>query len=335
MRKKEVMMTALLVVVAAVMCSRMAATVLPADEVLPTAPDYGDASQWYEKDRGAGADIFYILSTETSDYPWHDGRTVHYADTYADSLRQPMTDEIEGVDRLVSGPLNYYAPYYRQCSLQSFTSDSLVSLRMAVPTDDVRRAFGYYLQHQNGGRPFILAGYSQGAMIALQLLREMDDETYGRMVAAYIIGANITQEMLEECPRIRPAQGADDTGVTVCYNSVRDVDCALWHNSAVVINPVNWRTDGEAATLVTEPSPLIALDRQQKDTLTVRADTRAGVVLVDGYRGTDYVLPLVGREGNYHSREIWLYRAQLRQNMLQRAAAFSSRVMHTRRESSQ
>ena len=36
----------------------------------------------------------------------------------------------------------------------------------------------------------------------------------------------------------------------------------------------------------------------------------------------DYILPLIGKEGNYHSREIWLYRDQLRENMQQRADAF-------------
>ena len=186
----------------------------------------------------------------------------------------------------------------------------------------MRRAFAHYLKHQNQGRPFVLAGFSQGALIALELMREMDDSTYARMVAAYIIGTNISQEMLDSVPRIRPAQRADDTGVTICYNSVRDASCTLWPRSAVAINPVNWRTDSQEATLVTEPTPLQPVAAQQKDTLTVHLDTASNLLFVSGYSATDYVLPLIGKEGNYHSREIWLYRDQLRENIQQRVSAF-------------
>ena len=293
-----------------------------ADGYIPAEPTYDDASQWYITDRQAEADIFYVISTETGDYPSADGSLCHYADTYADSLRLPLLSEMEGVDTLLSGRLNFYSPYYRQCSLQSFESDSLARQRLPLALDDVRRAFAHYLKHQNQGRPFVLAGFSQGALIALELMREMDDSTYSRMVAAYIIGTNISQEMLDSVPRIRPAQRADDTGVTICYNSVRDASCTLWPRSAVAINPVNWRTDSQEATLVTEPTPLQPVATQQKDTLAVHLDTASNLLFVSGYSATDYVLPLIGKEGNYHSREIWLYRDQLRENIQRRVSAF-------------
>ena len=229
---------------------------------------------------------------------------------------------MQGVDALISGSLNYYSPYYRQCSLQTFASDSLVQARLPIATDDVRRSFRYYLDRLNSGRPFVLAGFSQGAMIMLQLMKEMDNATYSRMIAAYAIGVTISQETLDACPRIVPARCADDTGVTVCYNSVRDSSCAMpgWTRSAVAINPVNWRTDATPATLITEPSPLIPLEKQRRDTLTVTLHPSSGLLLVDGYTGTDYILPLIGKEGNYHSREIWLYRDHLRDNIARRTA---------------
>lgn len=287
-------------------------------ETVPAQPDYTESSQWYTTNRSGEADIFYITSTETSDYRLINGEICHYADTYSDSLRAPLTGEMKGVDRLLSGSLNFYAPYYRQCSMQSFTSDSLTTARLSMPSDDIRRAFYYYLTTINTERPFILAGYSQGAMIALQLMREMDDAAYQRMVAAYIIGAPITQEQLYECPKIKPAQGADDTGVTICYNSVRDASCSMWQCSAVCINPVNWRTDAEPAILVTVPSPRIPTEQQKEDNLTISVDVTSKLLFVSGFTGTDYILPIVGKEGNYHSREIWLYREQLCKNMQER-----------------
>ena len=320
--RKNFRATMLLPLMAGLLALTACSTRQMADGYIPAEPNYGEASQWYITDRQGEADIFYVISTETGDYTAADGSLCHYADTYADSLRLPMLSEMEGVDTLLSGRLNFYAPYYRQCSLQSFESDSLARQRLPLALGDVRRAFAHYLKHQNQGRPFVLAGFSQGALIALELMREMDDSTYARMVAAYIIGTNISQEMLDSVPRIHPAQRADDTGVTICYNSVRDASCALWPRSAVAINPVNWRTDSQEATLITEPTPLQPVAAQQKDTLTVHLDTASNLLFVSGYSATDYVLPLIGKEGNYHSREIWLYRHQLRENIQQRVSAF-------------
>ena len=287
---------------------------------VPMAPDYQDPGQWYITDRGAAADVFYIISTETGDYPLPNGEICHYADTYNDSIRAPLYGEMLGVDTLVSGQLNFFSPYYRQCSLQTFQSDSLTSALMPLAMDDVRRAFQYYLEHNNNGRPFILAGFSQGAHIMLELLKEMDDDTFQRMIAAYVIGITIT----DDDPHIVAAKRADDTGVTICYNSVRDTGCAMsgWTNSSIAINPVNWRTDSTHALLITEPSPLLPVAEQKKDTMTVHLDTASGLLIVEGYTAQDYMLPLLGVEGNYHTREIWLYRDQLRDNMALRASSF-------------
>ena len=305
--------------------SMLLSSSLHAGDVLPPVPDYNNRSQWFVSDRQGAADIFYVISTETGDYQLLDGSLCHYADTYNDSVRVALTGEMEGVDRLLSGNLNYYSPYYRQCSLQSFTNDSLVSERLPVALEDVSRAFNYYLGHMNHGRPFVLAGYSQGAMAVLQLVQEMDSVTCSRMVAAYAIGVNIPQSLLDSCHRIVPARAADDTGVTIAYNSVRDSGCVvhgLGDDNAVAINPVNWCTDATPATLVTVPSPAKPEAEQQVDTLTVRLDPATRLLLVDGFTGTDYVLPLIGKEGNYHSREIWLYREQLRENIARRTRAW-------------
>lgn len=289
---------------------------------LPTEPDYQDPTQWYISDRKAEVDIFYIISTETADYKLPNGETCHYADTYNDSLRAPLYGEMLGVDTLVSGNLNFYSPYYRQCSLQSFENDSLKAARMPLAISDVRKSFQYYLSHQNAGRPFILAGFSQGAHIMLQLLQEMDDTVFSRMIAAYAIGITIP----EASRHVVAAKGPDDTGVTICYNSVRDTSCAMrgWTKSSIAVNPVNWRTDDTPATLITEPSPLLPVAMQKKDTMTVHLDLPTGLLIVEGYTAKDYVLPLIGLEGNYHTREIWLYRDQLRENMALRAKSWIS-----------
>ncbi|MBO4815244.1 MAG: DUF3089 domain-containing protein [Muribaculaceae bacterium] len=292
---------------------------------LPMAPDYNDTTQWYVQDRHGVADIFYIVSTETDDYQLPDSPIFHFADTYNNDVRAALHGEMVGVDHLLSGSHNFYSPYYRQCTMQAFMADSLVAMRLPLAMEDVSRAFRHYLKHMNQGRPFILAGFSQGAMAVVHLLQEMDSATYDRMIAAYVIGANVPQQLVDTCSRVVPVKGADDTGVTICYNSVRDPGCMLHmlgDDNAIGINPVNWRTDATPATLVTVPSPGHHDDEQQTDTLTVHLDPATKLLLVDGYTGTHYVLPLIGKVGNYHSLELWLYRKELCENMALRTRAY-------------
>lgn len=280
----------------------------PKGETIPEEPDYADTTQWYVADRDAAVDVFYIVSTECDDYTLV-GKPMHYADTRNDSIRALLYGEMEGVDRLLAGELNYYSPYYRQVTMETYTSDSLVEARMPLAYGDVRRAFDYYMEHYNNGRPFILAGFSQGAMAVVDLLNEMADSTYSRLVAAYVIGYKVT----DTNAHIRPAKDSADLGVTICYNSVRDNSCAvpiLSDGNLVAINPVSWSTDATPATLI---------DPRYGDTLTVTLDTASLLLHIDGYMRNDYMLPLIGCEGNYHCLEISLFSDVLRRNIALRA----------------
>ena len=285
----------------------------PKNEVALAEPDYSDTSQWYIADRGAAVDVFYIVSTECDDYTL-DGKPMHYADTRNNSIRALLYGEMAGVDHLLAGELNYYSPYYRQVTMETYTSDSLVDARMPLAYGDVRKAFAYYLEHYNQGRPFILAGFSQGGMAVVDLLKAMDDSTYSRLAVAYVIGYKVT----DTNAHIRPAQDSADLGVTVCYNSVRDNSCAipfLSDGNLMAINPVNWSIDATPAMLV---------DPRYGDTLTVTLDTTSLLLHVGGYTRNDYMLPLVGCEGNYHCLEISLFRDCLRRNIALRASRASA-----------
>ena len=300
-------------VVLLVGCCRKA---VPQDEVMPSVPDYADSTQWHVAFRNAPVDVFYIISTETGDYATSDGQICHYADTYVDSLRQPMLSEMAGVDELLCGNLNYFSPYYRQCTLESFVDEALANERMKMPMEDVRRSFDYYLKNLNHGRPFILMGFSQGAAAVVDLLKQMPDSVYSHMVAAYVFGWRVTDSDMAGTSHFRPALDSNDLGVTICYNSVRDNSCAtplISDGNRIAINPVNWCTDATPATLVSPISP---------DTVTATLDTVSKLLIVSGYTPDDYIIPLIGRDGNYHKLEISLYRQVLQRNIALRARTF-------------
>ncbi len=283
---------------------------------LPPEPDYSDPCQWYARERGASADIFYIISTETGDH-LRKGDTCHYADTYDDEMRFAMLREMHAVDSFYSGGFNYYSPYYRQASMQSWTSIELALQRLPPAIADVKRSWQYYIEHLNHGRPFVIAGFSQGAHIMIDIIKEMPDSVFSRMVAAYTIGYRVTTSDMNSTPRLQPAQGATDTGVTICFNSVKSADCEIPIVSAgnqLCINPVNWRTD-------TVSTPFVYYGSRQNDTLSVRCDPDSHLLIVDGYE-EKYIMPIIGRKGNYHNMELKFYYPYIRQNIADRIAAF-------------
>ena len=283
---------------------------------IPLKPLYDDPMQWYMQDRNGVADIFYVISTETGDHLMG-GDTCHFADVYDNTLRKKMLREMYAVDSFYSDRLNYYSPYYRQVSMESWASMNTAMVRLPLAISDVKRSWDYYMEHLNRGRPFILAGFSQGAYIMMELLNTMPDSVFRRMIAAYAIGYRITQEDLDRHPRIKPAQGATDLGVTICYNSVRSPDCAIpivTDGNVVCINPVNWRTD-------TVSVPFVFRGSKKNDTLSVRCDPESHLLIVSGYNH-EHFLPVIGRPGNYHYRELKFYYPYIRQNMADRVDAY-------------
>ena len=217
---------------------------------------------------------------------------------------------MQGVDRRFGGELNFHSPYYRQVTMDTYADMKALKRRFPVAMGDARRAFKHYLKEVNGGRPFVLAGFSQGGQIVVELLKEMPDSIAQRMVAAYVLGWKISKEELEKYPVIRPAQRSDDTGVTICYNSVRrpeDASELVSGGNAVAINPVNWRTDSTPAIM--------------HDTLTVTLDPATKLLLVDGYDVVDYDTSFF-REGCYHTFEIRWYSDYLLENIEARTEAW-------------
>ena len=280
-------------------------------EVIPEAPDYASPEAWYVTDRGGAVDLFYISSTETFDTS--EGRRLYHFAQAADSSACPgMRAEMQGVDRIMGGDLNFYSPFYRQVTMETYADTALISSRFPLAMDDVRTAFKYYVDELSGGRPFVLAGFSQGAEALVELLKEMPDNLQDRLVAAYVLGWKITSEDLA-ASAIRPAQGSDDTGVTICYNSVETPSAAsplVSEGNVVAINPVNWCTDATPAVLF--------------DSLTVALDPETKLLLVDGYEGTGYAWKPYFQDGCYHTFEIRWYGDHLRENIAQRCEAYLS-----------
>ena len=285
----------------------------------PSAPDYADTTQWYITDRQGEADVFYIISTETGDHMIGND-TSHYADTHDAYQRNRMRHEMHAVDSFYSGRFNYYSPYYRQASIQSWVSEELAYSRLPLAMDDCIRSWEYYLAHYNQGRPFVLAGFSQGAVAVMEIMRRMPDSVAARFVAAYTIGYKVTAHDTATCRLLRPATGATDTGVTICFNSAKSPECEIdlvSGGNLYGINPVNWRTD-------TVSTPFVLYGKKQNDTLSAHYDPESRMVLVDGYKNNK-PMAFIGVPGNYHHMELKFYYPYIRKNIADRVDAYFSR----------
>lgn len=281
---------------------------------IPQAPNYTDTTMWLTEDRdttGMGADVFYVVSTWEEDWKTEDSVVCHYADVWNPVHREHMSREMNRIAAYMAPDNRFYAPYYRHTTMETFLTlnDDTIRHRTRLSMADVCAAFDRFQAQRDKKRPLIIAGFSQGGMAVVELLKHIDDETYRQLAAAYILGYKVTPEDTLQTKHIKAAQGETDTGVTICYNTVKDVRYIqpLIAATCMGINPVNWRTDATPAIL--------------HDTITVTLSPEYHVLVVSGYSGSEYP-PYKNflNVGDIHSCEPWLYSECLQKNIAVRVS---------------
>ena len=218
--------------------------------------DYSQAANWLSLPSSADkeVDVFYLYPT-----------TYHM-----ENENDPKICEIDNPVMVKNAKLalklqatafetagNIYAPYYRQVDASyslSLSLDEQEKIIGGLARADVFAAFDYYIKNYNNGRPFILAGHSQGSNMLIYLLSEYmkeNPEVYQRMIAAYVVGYSVTDEYFSENPHLKFAQGPDDTGVIISYNTQAPViegNNPVVLPGAQVINPITWTREETLAT---------------------------------------------------------------------------------------
>ena len=276
------------------------------EENLDTPPDYSDKNFWLNVEPAYSAkgvseaestpgqvnsgqvnpgktkiDIFYIhpttyLSRASWNAPWQDPDTEN-------RLKSMIHNQAS-----VFAPLGQiYSPRYRQATLGAFLGSGISGRKALINAyRDILAAFDYYMAHVNEGRPFILAGHSQGSLHALYLLKQRIAGTTltEKMVAAYLVGWPVSMEAdIQALDGITACQGDHDTGCIVSYqtfgpegdpgvlldafNAAPGLDGTNKAGTKMLCtNPLNWRIDGTdtrqahlgAVALTNHASPLPA-----------------------------------------------------------------------------
>jgi hypothetical protein len=149
-----------------------------------------------------------------------------------------------------NGCCDVYAPRYREATIFSYFVDSAErDAVLGFAYEDVKRAFDYYLENYNQGRPFIIASHSQGTHHSLRLLKEVIDnsELHRQMVAAYMVGGiviPVSPSWFESMENIKPCQRADDLHCVVHWDTMPEGNKPMERSEAsLCTNPLSWRVD--------------------------------------------------------------------------------------------
>ncbi len=229
---------------------------------------------------------------------------------------------------------NVYVPYYRQLTVNSLVDmiDESPESMQYIASQDIYNMLDYYFENLNEGRPFILAGHSQGSVwltVVLEDYMKEHPEYMERMVAAYVIGYSVTEEYLARNPHLKFAEGADDTGVIISYNTEgpgnKDAYNCVVREGAVAINPINWRLDETYASKDENIGSLNSDGELVVGSADAQLDTQRGVVICTSRQNTSEIREALAEyfgEESLHLYDYNLYYGNLQKNIADRVAAF-------------
>ena len=269
------------------------------------------------------ADYLYFISTEVASSTDGNGNK---------SLRAALTPqervyidaEMKYAEKNLCGEnFRFISPYYHQYTFEAFSGrtkeDTLKFLAVKEEvTKEAIEAFRYYMKHLNNGRQFVLAGFSQGAQLSIEIVKAMREEELSKMAAAYIIGYRLTAEDLSH-PNIKAAEDETSRGVCISFNSVLSAE-GIWPQVSgrahTCINPLNWSTGSKSAKLEF---------KGMKGKVSV--DKRNNVLLVKINKAPFHKWmeehPLFGKMGAHpdclHHWDILFYNESLNKNAVKRA----------------
>ena len=220
-----------------------------------TPTDYSLKRNWLSKpdDPVKPVDLVYLYPSSCMD-PFADVICLVDNKSMRSSAKRNCTQQAAAFEEIA----NIYAPFWRQVSalkLQTLSFEEVDEAEWAEPRTDVYAALDYYFEHLNQGRPYFLAGHSQGSRLSYMVLSEYmreHPERYRNMIAAYCLGDSLTKQYLEENPHVKAAQAADDTGVVISWNTEgpenKGHESLVIAPGAISINPLNWKTDDTPAS---------------------------------------------------------------------------------------
>lgn len=322
----------------------------------PPAPDYARRISWaalpdmtdasdvapqgvaMADPAAAEADVFFVYPTSFfSNSKWN--ADIADAEVNARTGKGSLRNQAS----VFNGCCRVYAPRYRQMTFSGFLEHSESSeAALDLAYSDVKRAFEYYLAHDNRGRPFIVASHSQGSRLAARLVKETIDNTplMQRFVAAYIVGNWIDEGYFASLKTIKPCTRADDTGCVLTWSTLaEDADAQKQRNGFakrsglpqsyaghrfVCTNPLTWTAASALAPAKDDIGGWVYGPGERPrppDPHLVAARCDDGALIVSDPGNALYKARMLPG-GNYHNYDYQLAYMNIRRNAQMRVQAF-------------
>ena len=264
---------------------------------------------------------------------------------------EPIVEVIEPVD-----PRNAKWPYYQAAQASVFTEECNLFAPLYTPVNpiayvdadeekrerllreqslpDITEAFTYYLENLNEGRPFILAGSSEGAATLLLLMKDLfdDEEIANRLIAAYLPGTSVTQRDLNDYPHLKFTERSDDSGVIISWNTEGEKITArnpFVFEDTLLINPTTW-TYTEEFVSKTKNKGAIFYDADGNKIIEIRKFTSTQIdplrrVVVAYNPDAGFYTIWQGQRvprGIYHLQDFTFFYQNIRMNVKERIASY-------------
>lgn len=299
------------------------------------SPDYSDLKYWAahpskkdnadlvpdsslsDKQELAAADVFYIHPTTLIQAKYWNG-------DLEDSVLNDRTDDgtIKTQASIFNDCCKVYAPRYRQAAIYAFLKDTEDGKQaLAFAYEDVKKAFEYYAKNLNKGRPWILAGHSQGALHSIQLLREViaKSDLSKSMVAAYVLGWPFSSQEVGFTVCNSPSQ----TGCVIGWNTYvwdyRPSQKKELYTSAVCVNPLSWKADNE---YMPKENNLGSLQKGFIRIIPSIADAKCDEGVLWVHKVAEEGFPTLEFGKNYHLLDFNLFYMNIRENAKLRIKSF-------------
>ena len=302
-----------------------------APERTPHAPHYALASHWHfpqQRFMDKRVDVFYVHpTTYIKGKTWNqhlDNKTVNQL-TRSIPIRYQATAFYDSC--------NVFMPKYRQAVFSSFVDHKGNGAQaLALAYEDVRTAFQYYMTHHNQGRPFFLAGHSQGSRHLKQLLTEIwsDSTIQDQLIAAYLVGWPVEVSYVAQTPAAAACSTATQTGCLVSWNAQSPtakttMAAALQMNEPMLCtNPLSWQLDTTYVPPTANRGALMINRSLKEPELLLHycgAQVNNGIVEVTPRAKSRRLLTPLSK-GNYHLYDYNFFYQSIKENIAQRITAY-------------
>lgn len=284
------------------------------------APDSIPDPQYVNRQDSAIVDVFYVHPTTiTKNYgKWNQDLSDKKQNNKVDNLPVKLQASV------FNGSARVFAPRYRQANYEAFMElgSENSNLALGLAYQDVKAAFLYYLENWNNGRPFIIAGHSQGTFHEITLVKELIDTTalLEQMVAAYLVGMPIKDGDFENC---KPCLNATATNCFISWNTMKKKNYPDFYEDyfegAICQNPLSWEcnadyiSDEKHKGLVPREFKLVGKKRYG-------AQVHEGILWVDAVNIPG--IPFTKMVKNWHIGDYNLFYGNIRENVNLRVAEY-------------